>query len=157
MKHPIHHFTKAFLRSQLKMHRDKKDFTAVFQKLVMASMFKASESNSVPLFRADWSGFALQGHIAVKYPSLAMQSYLSPLAAPRVLQSELLTLLSYALGAQVHVRPLGSGENPPLAKQSGSLHQEHRVSSATVGSSSKPSPELSQAAVPCCHPAINCL
>lgn len=42
-------------------------------------MFKASWSSSVPLLRAAWSSFAIQGHREIKYLSLAMQSYLFPL------------------------------------------------------------------------------
>lgn len=104
-------------------------------------MFKASESNSGPLLRAAWSGFAVQGHIAVKYLSLAMQSYLSPLTAPGSGSLSCSPFSATHLGAQVHVRPPQSDANPLLAQQSGSLHQDRCVSLAPVGSSRKSSPE----------------
>lgn len=63
-------------------------------------------------------------------------------ACTRFWQSELLTLLSYALDEQDHVRPPGRNANPPLAKQSGSPHHDHHIPSAAVGSWSKTSPVL---------------
>lgn len=63
-------------------------------------------------------------------------------ACTRFWQSELLTLLSYTLDEQDHVRPPGRNANPPLAKQSGSPHHDRHISLAAVGSWSKPSPVL---------------